>query len=193
MSLQCKLILLHSPETSLLSMSCLCAVATSSGANVIMKFAWVGSPLLEIAGQSSAPAATLAQLKSRNSVHRLIFIRISQIHKPPVANMARLQTSPPSSPRLLPSALLSTTALSSPSSRLCLARPTSAPSRPTPRRSSSSPRRLPVPPPPGAPRLSALVSSRTVSPLSSTLPVLCPTRAPPTSAVSSLLPLLLPV
>merc|ERR1712169_133363 len=48
-------------------------------------------------------------------------------------------------------------------------------------------------PSPGAPPSSARPSRPTVSALSSTLLVLSPTRAPPTSVVSSLLPLLLPV
>merc|ERR1712149_6849 len=102
-------------------------------------------------------------------------------------------TFPPSSLRPLLLAPSSTTASSSPFSLLPSAPPTSAPSLPTLRRSLFAPRRPALLPSPGAPPSSARPSRPTVSALSSTLLVLSPTRAPPTSVVSSLLPLLLPV
>merc|ERR1712149_44273 len=102
-------------------------------------------------------------------------------------------TFPPSSLRPLLLAPSSTTASSSPFSLLSSAPPASAPSLPTLRRSLFAPRRPALLPSPGAPPSSARPSRPTVSALSSTLLVLSPTRAPPTSVVSSLLPLLLPV
>merc|ERR1711959_211736 len=79
---------------------------------------------------------------------------LSKLHKQqllPSPSSCLCTISPPSSPRLLPSAPSSTRLLSSPSSLPSSELPTRGPRPPTPRRSSSAQRRPPLRLSPGAP------------------------------------------